>query len=67
MNPKTNTLPTKIIMNEDERRIFAPALDDVRRQGFGKIILTFRNGYIYHIEVVLEYHDGGAGKNGGKT
>lgn len=59
-------MPTVIIMNEEERRIFAPALEDLRKQGFGQIILTFRNGFIYNIKVVLEYHDGGIGKNGGK-
>lgn len=66
MNQKTN-VPTEDILNEDERRIFASALEDVRKQGFGDIILSFRNGFIYHIRVVLDYHGEGKGKNGGKT
>lgn len=67
MNQKTDTKPTEDLLNEDERRIFVPALEELRCQGFGDMVLSFRNGYIYHIKVIKDYHGDGSGKNGGKT
>lgn len=50
------------ILNEDELRMFKPALDSVRKHGFGQVSLLLRNGYIYNIKVTTEYHNSGNGK-----
>lgn len=52
------------ILTKDELVIFSPALVDMRKRGFGDIILPFNNGYITGARLVLDYHKNG--NNGGK-
>ena len=53
-------------LSEDELTIFAGALRDLRRQGFGELHLRFRNGFIFGIKGVLDYNIKDR-ENGGKS
>lgn len=45
------------LLNEDELRMFRPALNNVRLTGFGEVILSLKNGYVYQVEVRFKYQD----------
>lgn len=45
------------LMNEDELRIFLKALAYLRHEGFGGIVLTFRQGYVVNVEARLGFNE----------
>lgn len=59
MKEQTTPIAVEDILNDDEIRILKPAVADVRKLGFGEVVLIFRNGYIYRVKVTLDYHNGG--------
>ena len=42
------------LFREDERELLNSAVEDVRKRGFGEVVLCFRNGYIYRVKVTFE-------------
>jgi len=44
-------------LKEDERKMFEQAVEDVRRRGFGEVILCFRNGYVYRVKAVIDSYN----------
>jgi hypothetical protein len=62
----TDKLTLDDILREDEQRLFADAVDDMRRRGFGEITLCFRNGYAYRVKVFIDSMDPEASNNNNK-
>jgi len=45
------------ILKEDELRLLIPAVEDMRKNGFGEVTLYFRNGYVYRVKHFIDSYN----------